>query len=68
VRLGTVLSAGLAAVGLVLFLVKVNYLGEGYDGLWDTVVLVAGWLAILAALVIAVGTVFRAGARWQRRL
>ncbi|MBA3717683.1 MAG: hypothetical protein H0W87_05605 [Actinobacteria bacterium] len=67
-RVGTLISGALAALGLVLFLVKVNYLGEGYEGSWDTVVLVAGWLSILAALVVAGLTTFRAGARWGRRL
>jgi hypothetical protein len=68
VRVGTLISGALAALALVFFLVKVNYLGEGYEGSWDTVVLVAGWLSILAALVIAVATTLRAGVRRGRRL
>jgi hypothetical protein len=68
VRVGTLVSGGLAALGLVLFLVKVNYLGESYEGSWDTAVLVVAWLSILAALVVAVLTMFRAGAGWGRRL
>ena len=67
-RLGSLVSAALAALGLGLFLVKVNYLGEGYEGSWDDVVLVLGWLAILSALVVAVATTFGGVARLGRRL
>ena len=67
-RIGTVVSAGLAALGLVLFLVKVNYLGESYDGSWDEVVLVLAWLSILCALVVAVATTIGGIARLRRRL
>jgi hypothetical protein len=68
VRVGTLLSAGLAALGLGLFLFKVNYLGEGYDGSWDEVVLVLAWLSILAALVVAAITTIGGVVRLKRRL
>jgi hypothetical protein len=68
VRLGSLVSAALAAVGLGLFLVKVNYLGEGYEGSWDAVVLALGWLAILSALVVGLATTFGGIARLKRRL
>jgi hypothetical protein len=68
VRVGTLVSVTLAALGLVLFFVKVNYLGEGYEGSWDEVVLVLGWLAILSALAVALATTVAGVARLKRRL
>jgi len=68
VRLGSLLGAALAAIGVGLFLVKVNYLGEGYEGSWDEVVLVLGWLAILSALVVAIATTVGGSARLRRRV
>ena len=65
-KVGTLASLALAALAIVLFAVKVNYLGEGYDGSWDAVVLVLAWLAIAAALVIALGTTLNGAARWRR--
>ena len=67
-RVGTVVSAGLAALGFVLFVVKVNYLGEGYDGSWDAVVLVVAWLAMFGALGVALATAVGFSARLRRRL
>ena len=67
-RIGTVVSAALAALGLVLFFVKVRYLGEGYEGSWDEVVLVVAWVSIFSALVVAVLTAFGGIARLGRRL
>jgi len=63
---GTLVSLALAAIGIVLFAVKVNYLGEGYDGSWDAVVLGVAWLAIAAALVVALGSTVNGAARWRR--
>jgi hypothetical protein len=68
VRVSSLLSAGLAALGLGLFLVKLNYLGEGYEGSWDVVVLAIAWLSILAALVVAVITTIGGDVRLKRRL
>ena len=66
--MGTVVSAGLGALGLCLFFIELNYLGESYNGSWDEVVLVLGWLSILAALVVGVATAFGGIARLRRRL
>jgi hypothetical protein len=67
VRLGTLASLALAALGIVLFAVKVNYLGEGYEGSWDAIVLVVAWLAIAAALLVAIITTASGAARLRRR-
>ena len=67
-RMGTLVSAGLGALGLCLFLIELNYFGEGYDGSWDEVVLVLGWLSILGALAVGVATAFGGVARLRRRL
>jgi len=66
VKVGTLASLALAALAIALFAVKVNYLGGGYHGSWDAVVLVTAWLAIAAALLIAFGTTFNGVARWRR--
>ena len=67
-RVGTVLSTGLAVLGFVLFVVKVNYLGEGYDGSLDDVVLVVAWLLMFGALGVALATVMGFVASLRRRL
>jgi hypothetical protein len=54
--LGTLAGVGLVALSLGLFLVYVNYLGEGYDGPWDTVVLMLAWASIFAALAVALAS------------
>ena len=53
-RIGTLVSAALGALGLCFFVVELKYFGEGYEGSWDEVVLVLGWASILAALVVAI--------------
>jgi hypothetical protein len=68
VRVGTLVSLALAALGVVLFAVKVNYLGESYEGSWDGVVLVIAWLAIAVAVVLAAVTTVTGVARLKRRL
>jgi len=68
VRLGTIVSAALAAISLVLFAVNGTYLGEGYDGPLDAVVLIVAWLAIFIALGVALVTAFGNVPRLRRRL
>jgi hypothetical protein len=68
VRVGTLVSAGLAALGFVLFIVKVTYLGEGYDGSWGDVVIVVAWLAMFGALGVALATAIGLAGRLRRRL
>lgn len=65
--LTTLVSLGLAALGIGLFLVYVNYLGEGYDGPWDAVVLALGWASIFGALAVAGAATIGGAVRWGRR-
>ncbi len=59
-------GVGLPLLAIALFLVKVEYLGEGYGGpdIWPDLVLALGWLSFLLGLALLLAAVWRLA--WKR--